>query len=189
MTLYKLIGVALLLSTWNLPAKAAYGRQFITASQIAAAINSTGLSVSTEQVSLLSDVTAKTSAPMLRVESVGAWEDNRSQVRLDCVNRDECLPFIVTVRRNRRANSQGVSIPPYPQVLGPSKVDAPISKVVVRIGSSAILLLDGGHVHIQLLVVCLENGSVGQTIRVTGKGREHTYMALVGSDGFLRGVL
>jgi hypothetical protein len=38
-------------------------------------------------------------------------------------------------------------------------------------------------------VICLENGFVGQTIRVAGKGRERTYMAEVCSDGLLRGTL
>jgi flagella basal body P-ring formation protein FlgA len=52
-----------------------------------------------------------------------------------------------------------------------------------------VLVLDGGHVHIQLAVVCLENGVVGQTIRVAGRGHEQIYMAEVCSDGLLRASL
>jgi hypothetical protein len=40
---------------------------------------------------------------------------------------------------------------------------------VVRAGSRAILLLDGGHVHVRLNVVCLENGAAGQRIRVEAR--------------------
>jgi hypothetical protein len=189
MTHYRLIGITLLLAAGSMLAKASSSGQAITAAQIAAAISGSGLTVSAEQVSLLSDVVAKTSAPVLRVESVGPWERNISRVRLDCAASDECLPFIVTVHRSQSNDNDGAYIPSYPQAPRRLPVDIPASKTVVRIGSSAVLLLDGGHVHIQLLVICLENGSVGQTIRVTGKGRERTYMAIVGSDGSLRGTL
>jgi hypothetical protein len=158
-------------------------------SRVAAAIRDAGVNVSTEQVALLSDVVARTRAPVLRVESFGAWEGDLAAVRLECLASDECLPFVVTVRRSGTKNTEGVSVASNPQSLRRSPTDTPKSNLIVRIGSAAVLLLDGGHVHIQLVVICLENGAVGQTIRVTGKGREHTYMAVVGSDGLLRGTL
>jgi hypothetical protein len=134
-------------------------------------------------------VVAKTSAPVLRVETVTAWEGNQSHVRLACVPSDACLPFIVAVRRGQKSDSVVLSAPAYSHALKQAPVEPPTSKIAVRIGSTAILLLDGSHVHIRVPVVCLENGFVGQTIHVTGKGRELTYLAVVGGDGLLRGRL
>ena len=189
MTHYKLIGITFLFAALSLPAKAASDREVITTAQIAAAIWDAGLKVSAEQVTLLSDVMAKTSAPALKVESMGLWEGNRAQVRLDCVISDECLPFVVTIRRSQKRDSEEEVAASERTPAQRSSVEAPKSKVIVRNGSLGVLLLDGGHVHIQLAVVCLENGLVGQTIRVASRGHEHTYMAEVCSDGLLRGTL
>jgi hypothetical protein len=189
MTHSRLIGITALFATLSLPAKAASGREAITAAQIAAAIGVAGMQVSAEQVTLLSDVVAKTDAPALRVESMGPWQGNLTRVRLDCVVSDECLPFVVTVRRSPKNDSGGEFVPSDRQPSRQSSIETPKSKVVVRLGSPAILLLDGGHVHIQLAVVCLENGAAGQTIRVSGKSQPRIYLAEVGSDGVLRGRL
>jgi flagella basal body P-ring formation protein FlgA len=50
-------------------------------------------------------------------------------------------------------------------------------------------LLDGGHVHIRLSVVCLENGDPGQRIRVESKDPHQTFIAEVVDGGVLRGSL
>ncbi len=189
MTYYRLMGVMTLFAALVLPAKAASSREAITTAQIAAAIGDTGLKVSAEQVTLLTDVVAKTGSPALKVESVGPWEGNRARVRLDCVDSDECLPFVVTVRRTQTNNAQAEFVPVGLASSARPRANTPKSSIVVRAGSPAVLLLDGGHVHIQLAVVCLENGSVGQAIRVAGREHEHTYMAEVCSDGLLRGTL
>ncbi len=189
MTHSRLIGITVLFAALGIPAKAAFGREVITAKQIAVAIGDAGLQVSASQVTLLTDVVAKTNAPALRVLSVGAWEENSARVRLACVLSDECLPFVVTVRRFQSDRSEGAVLASNPQASQHPAVDASKGKFVVRSGSRAVLLLEGGHVHIQLAVTCLENGIVGQTIRVAGKGQEHTYLAEVCSDGWLRATL
>jgi hypothetical protein len=185
----RLIDITVLFAALSMPAKAASGRDPITTGRIALAIGDAGLSVSASQITLLTDVVAKTGAPALRVLSVGAWEGNLSLVRLACAISDECVPFVVTVRRHQNDRSEEAVIASNPQPSQHSSVATSKSKVVVRIGSPAVLLLEGGHVHIQLAVICLENGIVGQTIRVAGRERDHTYLAEVCSDGLLRGTL
>lgn len=185
---FRLIGITLVLATLSVPSRAS-GPVTITATQIAAAIGDTGLKVSAEQVTLLSDVVAKTNAPALRVASVGPWQADRAQVRLDCVVSDECLPFVVTVRRSQGNPSEGAFVASGLQASRRPPVETAKSKTLVHIGSPAVLLLDGGHVHIQLAVICLESGSAGQVIRVAARGRERTYLAEVCSDGTLRGTL
>jgi hypothetical protein len=185
----RLIDIAVFFAVFGIPAKAASGRDLITARQIAVAIGDAGLQVSASQITLLTDVVAKTSAPALTVTSVGAWEGNLSRVRMSCVVSEECLPFVVTVRRHQNDRSDGAVIASNPQPSQHPAVETSKSKIVVRIGSAAVLLLEGGHVHIQLAVICLENGIVGQTIRVASRERDHTYQAEVCSDGLLRGTL
>jgi hypothetical protein len=184
----RLIEITILFAALGLPAKAASGRQLITAGQVASAIGDAGLPVSALQISLLTNVVANTSDPVLKVTSIGTWEANSSRVRLVCVSSAECLPFVVTVRREPNDRSERI-IASNPQPSQRTLAEFARSKIVVRMGSPAVLLLEGGHVHIQLAVICLENGVVGQTIRVAGRERNHTYLAEVCSDGLLRGTL
>jgi len=185
----RLIEITVLFAALGTPAKAASGRELITTGQIASAIGDAGLQVSASQITLLTEVVAKTNAPALKVLSVGAWESNSSRVRLACVNSDECLPFVVTVRRSQNDHSGEVFIASNLQTSPHPSAENLKNKVVVRMGSAAVLLLDGGHVHIRLAVICLENGNIGQTIRVAGRERNHTYLAEVCSDGLLRATL
>lgn len=189
MTHCRWIGITVLLAGLGVPAKAASGREAITTGQIAAAIGDAGLQVTASQVSLQTDVVAKTTAPILKVISVGAWAANSSSVRLACVSSEECLPFVVTVRRHPTDRADGAAIASNTQRSQHPSIETSTSKVVLRSGSPAVLLLEGGHVHIRLAVVCLQSGAVGQTIRVAGRERDHTYLAEVCSDGMLRGLL
>jgi flagella basal body P-ring formation protein FlgA len=47
-------------------------------------------------------------------------------------------------------------------------------------------MIDGGHVHIRIPVICLENGVPGQTIRATDKEHHRIYIAQVIEDGLLQ---
>jgi hypothetical protein len=187
MTRDRYIPALLLFAAMALPAVAASGRVTITAEQVAAAINGAGMKVSADQVVLLTDVVATGSAPKLKVESMERWGDHQMKFRLDCVKAGECLPFFVAVRW-----SQAESVPPVfadhsSTAILLAKPDS--NSLIVRAGSPAVLLLDGDHIHIQLPVVCLENGAIGQTIRVASTDRRQTYTAQVGDGAVLRGRL
>ena len=67
MTHCRLIDITVLFAALGIPAKAASGREVITTGQIAIAIGDAGLPVSASQITLLTDVVAKTSAPALKV--------------------------------------------------------------------------------------------------------------------------
>jgi hypothetical protein len=183
------IAVASLLAAMDLSAVAASGHSSITADQVAAAISASAMMVSPEQVTLLTDVVAKSSSPTLNVESIEPWGSHRIKVRMGCANQDECLPFYVAVHFDQQGEAKSASSH-FDQ---PSSVSSrqPQSQqaFVVRAGSRAVLLIDGGHVHVRLNVVCLENGAAGQTIRVECKDPRQTYVAKVVNGGVLRGSL
>jgi hypothetical protein len=188
MTGYKSIAI-LILSVLAVPAVAATTHgEAITATQVAAAINAAGMKVSPQQVTLLADVMARSSTPGLQVESMERWGDGRMTVRLNCSDPSACLPFIVAVRWSPQstllpvAATQRSSAP-----VSPSRPD--VNSMVVRSGTPAILLLDGGRVHIRLSVVCLESGAAGQTIRVASKDHRQTYTAVVVDGSTVRASL
>jgi hypothetical protein len=189
MTKYKLISTLTLAAVMALPARAAPDRDPITKAEIADAISCAGMTISAEQVTLLTDVVARTSTPALKVQSMEPWGDHRMRVRLDCVTSEECLPFYVAVRWSQENAVQPVSIASSRSSTEISRGRPDPNSFVVRSGAPAVLLLDGNHVHIQIAVICLENGVTGQTIRVSSKDHRQTYAAEIFDGGVLRGRL
>jgi hypothetical protein len=159
----------------------------ITAGQVAAAMSSAGLETSAKQIVLLADVVATTSSPALKVESMEHWGDHGMKVRLSCSKPEECLPFFVAIRGSQ-AQAATPNVADHSSTAIP-RVKSDSSSFVVRAGSRETLRLDGNHVHIQLIVVCLENGAVGQNIRVASLDHKQTYTAEVSGDKVLRGRL
>jgi flagella basal body P-ring formation protein FlgA len=56
-------------------------------------------------------------------------------------------------------------------------------------GSRATLWIEAERLHIKVLVVCLEKGVPGQTIRVSSLDRKQTYRAEVIDSTQLKGKL
>lgn len=166
-----------------LPAGAAPGRYAITTERIAAAVTSSGVTVSADQVMLLANVVASIAEPQLKVKSIDRSDDRRAVARLECASPNQCLPFMVALRI--AADSAGNSSDARAQSLSSARSSAPL----VRAGSPATLLLEGPHVHISLSVVCLENGILGQTIRVASRDRRQFYTVHVVREGVLEGSL
>jgi Chaperone for flagella basal body P-ring formation len=188
MTKHRLIAILIVSAATSLPAAAASAPVPISKERIALAIAGTGMRVSPEQVTLLNNVVATTKTPVLQIESVEHLSDNRARVRLNCASHADCMPFFVLVQSNpETAVHETLASSELPTGLEVAK-PGPRS-YVVRAGSPAILLLDGGHVHIRLTVVCLQDGAAGQTIRVASKDRKQTYTAQVTDSSILRGKL
>lgn len=162
----------------TIPVAEAASLNAITADQIAAALNRRGMPVSADQLTMLSNAVANTVNPELKVKSIERIDDRREAVRLECASHQQCLPFIVTVRLS--SATEGI-----PDAATNSQPKA----IAVHDGSKAILHLDGAHVHISLIVICLANGSVGQTIRTTSIDRHMVYTVRVADNGLLEGSL
>jgi hypothetical protein len=163
------------------PAMAATARVAINPAQVAGAISNAGIKISPEQVTLLTDVVANQTDPTLVVESMERWGDNRMKVRMNCAN-SECLPFFVAVQWGQNE--------PTPAAFASRGVGTGASKpIVLHAGSTATLILDSDHVHIKLPVICLESGTVGQTIRVASKDRRQTFTAQIGDPAALKGTI
>lgn len=164
-----------------LPALAGTAHYPITQEQIAAALTSGGMQVSPDQVSLLSHVVARVAQPALRLKSIQPEANNGMVARIECANPAQCLPFMVALHVN------GVALSSAAQEQGTGQSDP--SAILVHAGASAILLLDGAHVHISVPVICLENGGLGKTIRASSPDRHQFYTVQVAGERVLRGRL
>ncbi|MGD0797092.1 MAG: hypothetical protein ABR910_05140 [Acidobacteriaceae bacterium] len=185
MTGCRLISVLILAAGAAIPAVAANARAPISVAQVAGAISNVGIAISPEQVTLLADVVATTSSPKLTVESMERWGDHRMKVRMNCADA-ECLPFFVAIQWGQTEPVPAAFAARTATKPAPVKTDS--GAIVVRAGAPAILMLEGDHIHIQLPVICLESGSVGQTIRVATQDRRQTFMAEVGDESALKGM-
>ena len=188
---YKLISICIATVVLSLPAAATTGRDAITPEQIAAAISTAGVAITGKQVTLLTEVFARTRAPALEVKSMDPIDSHRMKVRLECANVEECVSFYVIAYRDVEGAAQ-----PYPArpVQAPGSNATAISRTErstfdLRAGSSATLLLEGDHMSIQLPVICLENGVIGKTIRVASIDHRQTYTARIFDGRLLRGKL
>jgi hypothetical protein len=181
--------IAAMVVVWvaaSLPAASQSNRFSITREQVANAIDAAGVQVSAGQVTLLSNIVSASFNPALKVESIEKWSDRKIMVRLECATPGECLPFIVTVPLSGAAQERLALSPQLKPVSFSAKPREPDT---IRAGSTAVLFLEGPHLHIQMSVVCLENGSIGQSIRVATRDRRLTFMAEILSDSTLRGQL
>jgi hypothetical protein len=186
---YNIIAGAILLAAMAVPAVGAPGRVLITAEQVAAAISASAMVVSPDQVTLLTEVVAKSNAPTLNVESIEPWGIHRIKVRLGCAEPDACLPFYVAVHFEPENGAKAAGARTDQATGINARASQSNQAFVVRAGSRAVLLIDGGHVHVRLNVVCLENGAAGQSIRVECKDPKQTFVAKVVNGGVLRGSL
>lgn len=178
------ISICMVCSCW-----AAVGRYPITSMQVSQAIGNAGTPVSPGAVSLLSDVVASTPTPHLRVQSVERAAGDQLMVRISCETPEQCLPFMVSLRSTSETAARLAGLLSPASASARTATGVTRDQMAIRNGAQAVLLLDGKHVHIQIPVVTLENGAVGQRIRVTEKDRRQTYMAVVVNSGLLQGRL
>lgn len=173
-----------------LPALAAAKHYAITQEQIAAALTSTGLQVSPDQISPHPQVVAFVDQPTLEVKFIQPAGGHRLIARMECAQAAQCLPFLVTLRMDRSSPALDGSAPaPPPPPANWRSGSSHSQPLLVRAGSSAVLLLDGAHVHISIPVICLDGGALGQTVRATNPDRKHLYSVQVAGDRLLRGRL
>jgi hypothetical protein len=158
----------------------------ISVEQVVSALNSSGLSVTSSQVMLPGPVVAVTSTPVLNIRSIHPMSDRSTVVRLECEDSSECLPFDVRLLPDKQRN-QVISVGMPGLLAGGNRSSR--SPILVRPGMQAVLLLEGQHMQIRIRVVCIENGSLGDTVRARGNGNRQIYTAEVVDTAVLRGRL
>ena len=161
------------------------GHYPIGAGNVAATISASGVAVSPEQITFLTEVVATKPVPALKVRSVEKISSAQLSARMECIQSDECLPFFVAIRTGPESEEQTAANDTRYALTG----IAPRAAAVVRAGTTVNLLLEGEHVHIRIPVTCLESGAPGQTIRVEDKSHRLFYTAQVVDGSAVRGRL
>ena len=124
--------------------------------------------------------------PELKVES-SEQDSLRDELKfvIRCVKREVCGTFLVAtglpqnfLDGKRAHTGPGVKASPRIQ-----------QEILAHAGQPAMLSMDSGNMHISLRVICLERGSLGQTIRAREANSRRVFHAQVVGAGHLRANL
>jgi hypothetical protein len=170
----------LLLGAAITPARAAdNSRTPISREQILSVLNSSGLHVTPDQMEQLSSVSASEPKPRMKVVSIDVLDGESDKVRLQCEQPNTCLPFFVLLHWGQPGRQNGRTTQPASQP----------ENVLVRSGKAAVLVFEGDFLRMTLPVMCLQNGGLGQQVRVLNKETKKTYWARVTALGVVTSVL
>jgi Chaperone for flagella basal body P-ring formation len=102
----------------------------------------------------------------LRVSTV-CWDQDlgRAQVRLECREAGQCLPFLAYIRA-ARPELRGVASTSCQAGSRSRPAHAVSHKAVVRAGDRATVVFRGSRLRLTAAVICLERGAEGDIIRV-----------------------
>jgi hypothetical protein len=170
------------------PAATAAQHYAISAATLAEVVSRIGVPVSPDQITLPTGVVSTMPSPLLKIRSVVKLDNERLLVRLECVNSDECLPFLVDVRVGLGSEAQIAALDSGSS--SSSRATQPGGGAqAVRSGSPVTLVLDGDHVHIRVPAICLQAGAPGQMIHVTDTHHRLVYLAQVVDTSVVKGTL
>jgi hypothetical protein len=174
----------------------------VTSGQVLAAMQGHTWHLDDVEVRIAAPVTATVPAPELEIESVSLRAGHEALVRVACRHHAECLPFFASavwttnepplaayakLARGAGATSGNMDeVAWFATEHTSGNVHTP---PMIRSGSRATLLLDAGHIHIRLQVVCAQGGNLGDRIRVTTTDRKQVYVAEVLTPELLKGEL
>jgi hypothetical protein len=162
-------------------------RFLISPEQVRAAIVAAGVPVRTDQVRLLSEVSSLGPNSGIEVVTMAKWSGDTWKVKLRCRDRRACLPFYVLVDAKNPATFQAISS------LGRRASTARLvlfgiarPEILMRNGDRATLLFENPTVRITMPVICLQNGNLGQTIRVETTDHKQFFKAEIVKSGLLK---
>jgi flagella basal body P-ring formation protein FlgA len=154
-----------------------------SARRMADAMVLAGLSVSPDQIELLSGISSTRESASVRVVSVTDTTAGTVKVKLRCQDNQECLPFYVLVHGLDGAHVGSVGVGAVPVNT------AKLLQNVIRGGDHATLILETPDSRISLPVICLQSGARGQRIRVASTDRRQFFDAEVVATGMVKGSL
>jgi hypothetical protein len=160
------------------------------------ALAAKGIEVSPAQVAIAARVISSQPDPPLQILAAGSPEgqpasaapgQTRSWIKLGCRPPAECLPFYALVTLPA-ANSLSIPGAANSSDALRSLGVEPKTPVAMRAGAHAMLVLDRGESRIEISVVALECGRIGNKIRVATPDYKQFYRAEVVSASLLKGA-
>jgi hypothetical protein len=129
--------------------------------------------------------------PLLWSETIYALQDNPAlrieqalpdparrvlQIRLRCVERAVCPSFWVALPTRQRPRLSSAAAP---------RIESTQSAVLVRAGQRVMLIIDDPPLRMQLLVTCMQSGSLGKQVRAMDSSTHRVFQAEVTGAGTL----
>jgi Chaperone for flagella basal body P-ring formation len=159
----------------------------ISRERILSVLDSSGIHVTPDQMEQLTRVTASDPKPRLRVISVDVLDGESDKVRLQCEQPNTCLPFYVLVHWGQSGGEPSArSLRQDGRTTQPGLQP---ENMLVRSGKSAVLIFEGDFLRMTLPVTCLQNGGLGQQVRVLNKETRKTYLVRVAAPGVVTSVI
>ncbi len=165
-------------------AQAHGGARFpIRAAQVAQVLSRAGMEVTERQVHLGTPIWSATQTPALEVlDTQGMTAGGRLWIKIGCEGRHECQPFYVSVPWKGPAPLAGKQR----HVVNPVH-SASYRPPTIRLGDHATLVVDSPGLHMEIAVVALQNGAVGQVIRLATPDRKQFYQGQVVNQVTVKG--
>jgi hypothetical protein len=181
----------------------------VTTDMILSAMQQRQLSIDGVQVRISAPVTAAVPNPSLDIQNFSSIDRQNAQIRIGCRNHNECISFYVAVtwpaqpsaqqkpaEQGRQSTSNTDVEPSAPGTTTttfPAEVNQfrqiPTPSPVLRAGTPVTLVMENGPIHIRLHVISLQNGTVGETVRVSTPDRKQTFTAEILAPNLLKGSL
>jgi hypothetical protein len=159
---------------------------WITEGDVLTALHDQGIDVTLSRLRLSSNIPAHSAHPLLMAERIEPLTPRLARVLMRCADGVSCIPFYAYVSgldpSQRLAAVSSAASP-----LMASLHRGPSAPPLIKRGAHAILEITSPDMLITLTVVCLENGRIGDRIRVSLPDHSRTYMAEVVSPGLLKG--
>jgi hypothetical protein len=160
-------------------------RVAISPDHVADALAATHVTVRGSQVQLLSEVTARNAAALLKVTRIEKWNEDSALARIRCADSTACMPFYVLVHFVSAQDRDAALAPP---ARGKKPVFVALrQQPLVRAGDQAVLIANTDRFHASIPIICLQNGAQGQKVRVATLNRKKIAMAEVIDSGVLKG--
>ena len=185
-THYRRIAVILLLATLC-AAEAAISPAQRPEARVIAALNTANIPAQYGKLHFLAPLDLSNPTAAFKVIGIEKWQDASAMVRIRCVNSADCMPFFVMLRWPSAAERDASLRAPV--LVREHIAKRAVQDVLVRAGEQATLVLENKKLRIVAPVTCLENGTLGQTIRVRSADHKKIQKAEVESAGLLKGSL
>ena len=196
------------LFTLTLSVQAEPTRSPVTNGQMFTALQKARLPTEGAEISIAAAITASVPGAELELISMLQLSPSMVRLRVTCENRAQCIPFYAFVtwpravslgqsrvamlgsrdKRKMLKPSSGSDEDTATQIAAKLASDGG-SGIAMRSGAFATLLLEDGRIHIRMQVVCQQDGSFGDKIRVTTPDHKKSYVAEVLAPSLLRGDL
>jgi hypothetical protein len=162
---------------------------YVTADQILSAVAAARVPVRSAEVEFLAPVVLNQPDAMLKLSHIEKSQGDSAVARIACANPGECLPFFVILHWSDAQERVAVLGPLRSQPVRESSTPRISRPMLVRAGHAATLLMQNGTMRITTQIICLQNGAMGEEIRISSLDHKRITTAEVVDSGLLKGTL